>query len=136
MDTLYIASIALPLALLLWATALYLLSKHLDQLRQGGEFAHPVSLSENMANSLHFALTNTHRLIASFFFRIVVAVLSWFVPKFRQWTLGAENKLMRLIDYVKGKRDLGNRDSTKTSLYLRDIREYSDKSRKKGREIV
>src|SRR3989344_503909 len=113
-----VAIYTLPAGLLLIWGAVMVLSRHLAELRAGHQSMVEHSITEATAEYLHKQVSTAHVRIASTFYQMVIRALSWFVPRFRSWTIGFEKRLLKVINDVRGKRLITKRDKSTTSVFL------------------
>ena len=88
-----------------------------------------------MARLTHKEATNLQKIILDWIYSNTLKLLAWFLPRFRKGTGGAEAIISKLINDVRGKRDLGKRNPEAKSTFLQDIRDHSEEVRKDGGAI-
>ena len=113
---------------------MHILSRHIDDLRDGVGALHEHSLVETVALHVQTHVVTTHSRLADLLYKTLANMLAWFIPTFRGWTRGIETYASKSLNTLRGKLDI-KRGAT-SSAYLRGIRAQTEESRKNGGEIV
>jgi len=115
---------------------LYIFNRHVEVAKMGGS----MKLGHNAVVEPLFLLVE-HRLNAAGryfthrFYVLLLSLLSHLLPLFRSLTRSTEEWLVRMVNLVKGKRELNYLGRKAASPFIQDVANNQDEVRKEGGSI-